>query len=81
MKIKFLGVKGERKTTGCPVCGSKVRVSNTISYSKRMILPTNRVMVFVINHEYSVTEVEGQFLLQYHYPFNGKDLYPFVRVK
>lgn len=81
MIIKFLGVKGEQRKSGCPVCGSRVRTSNTLTFSKRMILPSNRVMIFVLNHEYEVSQQEGEFLLQYHYHFNGKELYPFARVK
>lgn len=80
MKIKFLGVKGEVKKTGCPVCGKRMTSSVSSSYQKRMILPSNRVMVFIINHEYEVSEEEGQFLLNWHYSFRGKELYPFVKL-
>ena len=79
MIVKFLGVKGERKKTGCPVCGTRVRTSNTISYTKRMILPTGRVMIFVLNKTYEVSDEEGQFLLDYHYTYNREELYPFVK--
>lgn len=79
MIVKFLGEKGERKKTGCPVCGTRIRVSNTISYTKRMILPSGRVMVFVLNREYEVNEKEGQFLLDYHYTYNNEEMHPFVK--
>lgn len=79
MIVKFLGVKGEHKKSGCPVCGTRVRVSNTISYQKRMILPSGRIKVFLLNHEYEVSEDEGEYLINYHYTFNGKELYPFAK--
>lgn len=79
MIVKFLGVKGERKKTGCPVCGTRVRTSNTISYTKRMILPTGRVMIFVLNKSYEVSDEEAKFLLDYHYAYNREELYPFVK--
>lgn len=81
MIIKFLGEKGHQKKTGCPVCGSKIKVSNTLSYTKRMILPSNLVKVFVLNHEYDVLDSDGEFLLNYHYSFGGKEVYPFVKVR
>lgn len=80
MRIKFLGVKGEVKKSGCPVCGKSIRYSYAPSYSKRIILPTGRIMIFIINHEYTVSEEEGQFLLKYHYELKGKGVYPFVQV-
>ena len=80
MIIKFIGVKGTQKSTGCPVCGGKIRVSNTLSYTKTLILPTNIRKTFVLNHEYDVSDEIGEFLLSYHYSFSGKELYPFVRV-
>lgn len=79
MRIKFLGIKGTERKSGCPVCGSKSRVSNTVSYTKRMILPSGRVMIFVLNKEYEVAQDEGEFLLAYHYDFGGKATYPFVQ--
>ena len=79
MIVKFLGVKGERKKSGCPVCGTKIRTSNTISYTKRMVLPSGMVKVFILNHEYEVNQDEGEYLINYHYTFNGEELFPFVK--
>ena len=44
-----------------------------------MILPSGRVMVFVLNREYEVNEKEGQFLLDYHYTYNNEEIHPFVK--
>lgn len=80
MIVKFLGVKGERKKSGCPVCRAKVKVSSTLSYTKRVILPSGKVMIFVLGKEYEVSDDDGRFLMNYHYSFGGEELYPFVKV-
>ncbi|WP_276889896.1 hypothetical protein [Faecalibaculum rodentium] len=43
-----------------------------------MMLPSGRMVVFVLNHDYEVSEEDGNFLLEYTYNNRGFEEHPFV---
>ena len=80
MKIKYVGVKGVTKSTGCSKCGRRMVVNNARQYSKRMQLPTGRNLNFVIDQVVEVSDVEGEFLKNWSYQNGNFTEYPFVEV-
>lgn len=63
MKVKFLGIKQQKKRSGCPVCGSR-RVSETeFQRTKQMVLPSGRTIFFSAGETYEVSDGDGKFLL------------------
>ena len=81
MRIKYVGVKGVMKSTGCSKCGRRMKVKNSVQYSKRMQLPTGRSLNFVIGQTLEVTDTEGEFLKNWSYPNGNFSEYPFVEVE
>lgn len=79
MKIRYTGIKGITKTTGCSACGKRfTHKIDGVQYTKKMMLPSGRRMVFVLNHVYDVTEEDGEFLVNYTYNHRGFEEHPFV---
>lgn len=81
MKIKYVGLKGVAKPTGCAKCGKRRVVKNSVQYSKRMLLPTGRSLNFVIGQTLDVTESEGEYLKNWNFPNGNMIEYPFIEVK
>jgi len=81
MKVKFIGIKSQEKSSGgCLACGQK-RVSQfSYTHAKRMVLPSGRAQLFTMGKTYEVSEKEGQFLLEYTYNLNGMPQYPFIKL-
>lgn len=81
MKIKYVGVKGMTKPTGCSKCGKRRQVKQAVQYSKRMMLPSGRSLNFVIGQILEVTDSEGEYLKNWNYPNGNFTEYPFVEVE
>lgn len=80
MTVKYLGIKGTVKQSGCPVCGGKRKTDTSLQYSKSIMFPSGKRMVFLINQTYEVSEEEGQFLLRIKYEHGGQEMHPFALV-
>lgn len=81
MKIKYVGVHGVTKPTGCSKCGKRRNVTKPVQYSKRMQLPSGRNLNFVVNQVIEVTEKEGEWLKNWSQPNGNVFEYPFIEVK
>lgn len=75
MKIRFNGVI-EKKTKGCPVCGSSRSVLK-FSETKSYYLPSGAYKSFRMGQTYEVSERDGEFLLSYRYMKDGKEMFAF----
>lgn len=79
MRIRYTGIKGMKRTSGCSACGRRhTQRVDGVQYSTRMMLPSGRMVVFVLNHDYEVSEEDGNFLLSYTYNNRGFEEHPFV---
>ncbi|WP_300913928.1 hypothetical protein [Faecalibaculum rodentium] len=79
MRIRYTGIKGMKRTSGCSACGRRhTQRVDGVQYSTRMMLPSGRMVVFVLNHDYEVSEEDGNFLLEYTYNNRGFEEHPFV---
>ncbi|WP_300911019.1 hypothetical protein [Faecalibaculum rodentium] len=68
-----------KRTSGCSACGRRhTQRVDGVQYSTRMMLPSGRMVVFVLNHDYEVSEEDGNFLLEYTYNNRGFEEHPFV---
>lgn len=80
MRIRYTGIKGMKRTSGCSACGRRhTQRVDGVQYSTRMMLPSGRMVVFVLNHDYEVSEEDGNFLLEYTYNNRGFEEHPFVK--
>ena len=79
MRIRYTRNKGMKRTSGCSACGRRhTQRVDGVQYSTRMMLPSGRMVVFVLNHDYEVSEEDGNFLLEYTYNNRGFEEHPFV---
>lgn len=65
MKIRFKGVV-EKRSGGCSACGKR-RTDSQMLTSKTYILPSGVTKTFRVGVTETVSERDGQFLLQYKY--------------
>lgn len=65
MKIRFNGIV-EKRSKGCPVCGSRKQVNQFIA-SKMYMLPSGAVTTFRAGKVVEVKDEDGEFLLAYKY--------------
>lgn len=64
MKVRFNGVL-ESKTGGCIPCGRKRASKKSITTKKEYILPSGIKKTFYIGRAEEVSDMDGEFLLQY----------------
>lgn len=64
MKVRFNGMYQNRKK-GCVPCGHKVVGERVFLTSRSFILPSGITRSFHIGEEYSVSDLDGNFLLSY----------------
>lgn len=65
MRIKFNGVL-EKKNGGCSACGKKSKSSYGFTNSKLYHMASGRSQVFRTGEVYEVSDIDGNFLLQYN---------------
>lgn len=66
LKVIFKGVR-ESRVSGCSSCGSRRQMSGTFERTKKMILPSGMTRTFVAGRAETVSESDGQFLLDQTY--------------
>ena len=83
MIVKFNGIRGNfaRSQGGCPVCGGRRKSRSGLSTYKNMVLPTGRSITFHIGVPKEVSDVEGNYLLNWSYDYAGVKYYPFSEAK
>ena len=80
MKLVFNGVI-ETVSGGCIPCGAKRVSEHSVKPSKMYILPSGIEKTFYVGRETTVSESDGNFLLEYLYTDkNGNKQQVFTRV-
>lgn len=79
MLVEFQGEKTQAKT-GCIPCGKRRVSSLKFERSKRIVLPSGRVVLFTFGRTEEVSKDDGEFLLELTYQLDGKNIAMFKEV-
>lgn len=63
MIVRFMGMRGQGKTTGCIPCGRRGRSSGVFHREKSITMPSGKKETFYLGMTYEESKEDSSFLL------------------